>query len=96
MYIGAKTTVLPGVVIGEGSIIGANSLVNRDIPPFTVAAGNPIRIISTVQEYKEKKNKQLEILPQFSRSYTLWGKDESRKKEMVEQIDRFGFVNTEE
>lgn len=73
MYIGAKTTVLPGVAIGEGSIIGANSLVNRDVPPFTVAAGNPIRIISTVQEYKEKKNKQLEFLPQFSRSYTLWG-----------------------
>ena len=97
VYVGAKTTILPGVVIGEGCIIGANSLVNKDIPPFSVAAGNPIKIISTVQDYKEKYVKQLENYPQFNRSYTLWGGiDESRKKEMVEQIDRYGFVNTDE
>ena len=45
VWIGDKTTILPGVCIGEGSIIAANSVVTRDVPPFSVAGGNPIRII---------------------------------------------------
>ena len=37
--------VMPGVHIGDGAIIGANSVVASDIPPYTVAAGNPCRVI---------------------------------------------------
>lgn len=43
VFIGAKSIVLKGVTIGEGSVIGAGSIVSRDIPPFTVAGGNPAR-----------------------------------------------------
>jgi acetyltransferase-like isoleucine patch superfamily enzyme len=43
--IGVGTTILPGVRIGKGSIIGAGSVVTKDIPEFTVAAGVPAKII---------------------------------------------------
>lgn len=45
VWIGQNVTVLPGVHIGDGAIIGMNSVVSRDVPPYTVAAGNPARII---------------------------------------------------
>ena len=45
VWIGQNVTVLPGVRIGDGAIIGANSVVARDIPPYTVAAGSPCRVI---------------------------------------------------
>jgi len=45
VMVGANSTVLPGVEIGDGAVIGAMSLVNRDIPPKALAAGVPARII---------------------------------------------------
>ena len=45
VWIGFDACVLPGVTIGEGSIVGARSVVSEDVPPFTVVAGNPARII---------------------------------------------------
>lgn len=44
-WIGMKTTILPGLEIGHGSVIGACSVVTRDVPPYHIAAGNPARII---------------------------------------------------
>ena len=44
-WLGANVTVLPGVTIGEGAVIGAGSVVTKDIPPYTVAVGNPCRVI---------------------------------------------------
>jgi len=43
--IGTNATILPGVTIGEGAIIGAGAVVTTDIPPFTVAAGVPARVL---------------------------------------------------
>ena len=45
VWIGFDACVLPGVNIGEGSVIGARSVVAEDVPPFCVAVGNPARII---------------------------------------------------
>ena len=45
VWIGQNVTVLPGVHIGDGVIIGANSVVSRDVEPYPIAAGNPIRPI---------------------------------------------------
>ena len=49
-WIGAGAVVLPGVTIGENSVIGAGSVVNRDIPTNVVAAGNPCRVIMEIGE----------------------------------------------
>lgn len=45
VWIGAQCVVLPGVTIGEGSVIAAGSVVTRDIPAFSIAAGVPARVI---------------------------------------------------
>lgn len=45
VWIGANSCVLRGVTIGEGAVVGAGSVVTHDIPPFTLVAGNPARII---------------------------------------------------
>ena len=44
-WIGMGTMILPGVSIGDGVVIGAGSVVTRDIPSHTVAAGNPCKVI---------------------------------------------------
>ena len=45
VWIGARSTILPGVTKGDGAVIGAASVVTKDIPAGTVAAGNPARVI---------------------------------------------------
>lgn len=44
-FIGARSIILPGVQIGDGSVVGSGSVVTRDVPPRCVVAGNPARII---------------------------------------------------
>jgi acetyltransferase-like isoleucine patch superfamily enzyme len=51
VWIGFDSCVLPGVTIGEGSVVGARSVVNADVPPFTVVAGNPARIIRKLEPH---------------------------------------------
>lgn len=48
VWIGFGTAILKGVTIGKGSIVGAHSVVTHDIPPFSVAAGNPARVVKTL------------------------------------------------
>jgi acetyltransferase-like isoleucine patch superfamily enzyme len=45
VWIGGGAIVLSGITIGEGSVIGSGSVVTRDIPPYSIAAGNPARVI---------------------------------------------------
>lgn len=48
VWIGGHVSVLPGVTIGEGSVIGAGSVVTHDIPPRKVAYGNPCRVVRDI------------------------------------------------
>ena len=50
VWIGENVSILPGVIIGYGAIIGANSVVTKSIPPQTIAVGNPAKIIKYYNE----------------------------------------------
>ena len=52
-WIGANVIVLPGVTIGDNSVIGAGSVVTKDIPANVVAAGNPCRVLRQIDERDE-------------------------------------------
>ena len=48
VWIGAHATILKGVTIGEGAIVAAGAVVTRDVPPNTIAAGVPARVVKTI------------------------------------------------
>ena len=54
VFLGANAVVLPGVTIGDGAIIGAGSVVTKNVSPDSVYAGNPAKFICTVEQYREK------------------------------------------
>lgn len=54
VWIGGNTVVCPGVKIGSNSVIGAGSVVTKDIPEWSVAAGNPCRVIRKITEADRK------------------------------------------
>ena len=47
VWMGARVLIINGSRIGKGSVIGAGSLVNKDIPPYSIAVGNPVRVIDS-------------------------------------------------
>lgn len=53
VWIGGNVTVLPGVTIGHDAVIGAGSVVTRDIPPGVLAVGNPCRVLREINEEKD-------------------------------------------
>ena len=55
VWIGANVSVLPGVTIGNNTVIGAGSVVNKDIPDNVIAAGNPCKVIRAITEEDKKK-----------------------------------------
>ncbi len=52
--IGVNVTLLPNIVIGPNAVVGAGSVVTKDVPPNTVVAGNPARVICTLDEFEQK------------------------------------------
>lgn len=50
VMIGMETLIMPGVTIGDGAIVGAYSLVTKDIPPYTIATGRPAKIVKEITE----------------------------------------------
>ncbi|AHY47586.1 Acetyltransferase (isoleucine patch superfamily) [Rubrobacter radiotolerans] len=49
VWIGGRTVLCPGVTVGAGSVIGAGSVVTKDVPPGVIAAGNPCRVIKPIE-----------------------------------------------
>lgn len=58
VFLGANSVILPGVNIGDNSIVGAGAVVTKNVPENAVVAGNPARVICTVDEYIEKCEKK--------------------------------------
>jgi virginiamycin A acetyltransferase len=57
VWIGYEATLLPGVKVGDGAIIGAKAVVSRDVPPYTIVGGNPARILR--QRFSEEVIQEL-------------------------------------
>src|SRR5690606_1575679 len=55
VMIGANSTILPGVEIGDGAIVSAGTLVHRDVPAGSFVGGNPMRIIYTKEEMDKRR-----------------------------------------
>lgn len=58
--VGMESFVMPGVTIGEGAIVGAGSLITKDIPAWTIATGRPARVVKEVAE-REEPNEHFDI-----------------------------------
>lgn len=50
VWVGEMVCIMPGVTIGYGSILGANSVITHDVPPYCVVGGNPARILKNLSE----------------------------------------------
>ena len=88
-HIGARCTILPGVEIGPRTIVGANSVVVHSLPPDTVCAGNPARVICSLDEYLAKHTERLKTCPTFD--YLKYDKrflTPGRQREMVDSTNR--------
>ena len=49
VWIGDKATILPGVKIGEGAVVAANAVVTKDVPAYSMVAGNPAKVIKQIK-----------------------------------------------
>jgi acetyltransferase-like isoleucine patch superfamily enzyme len=47
--VGSSATILAGVTVGEGAIVGAGAVVTKDVPPWTIVAGNPARVLRKIE-----------------------------------------------
>ena len=88
-------TKIGRVTIGNNVIIGANSTVTKDIPDGVVVAGNPARVICTIEEYLQKQKAQMQTCPVYDESYTLRADiTEEKKQEQKEALkDSWGYVD---
>ncbi|SET10349.1 Acetyltransferase (isoleucine patch superfamily) [Oceanobacillus limi] len=57
VLIGANTTILPGVTIGDGAVVSAATLVHKDVPAGAFVGGNPMKVIYTKEEMENRMNK---------------------------------------
>jgi acetyltransferase-like isoleucine patch superfamily enzyme len=51
--LGSGVTVLANVTVGEGALVGAGSVVTKDVPPHTIVAGNPARVLRSTKENRK-------------------------------------------
>ncbi len=97
VFIGAGTVVLPGVTIGDDVVIGAGTVVNKDIPSGSVAAGVPVRIVSSLADYIDKEKEKKRVENSFSDDYTLRNENFSAEQINVlrEACEKYGQIFVE-
>lgn len=86
-FIGARAVIMPGVTVGQHSIVAAGSVVTKSVPPNSVYGGNPAREICSMEAYRRKCEDELRHRPAYDQSYTLLGGiTDPKKREMDEKL----------
>lgn len=75
VFIGCNSTILSNIKIGPNVVIGAGSVVTKDVPPNSVVAGNPAKVIGSFDDYVNKRKK----ITSFYTADSLWEKFEHEK-----------------
>lgn len=93
-FIGARSIIMPGVRIGKNSVIGAGSVVTRDVPKDSVAFGSPAKVVCSLDEFIKRKKSELKKYPKFGEEYTLRKNVTMQMKEEMnnKMKDGFGYV----
>jgi maltose O-acetyltransferase len=93
-HIGSRTVVLPGVEVGPRTIVGANSVIAKSLPPDTVCVGSPARVICSLDEYLERHRQQIAAGPAFRYDqYSLQHLNVRRRAELVAAVrDRDAYI----
>jgi maltose O-acetyltransferase len=92
-FIGDSAIILPAVTVGPNSIVGAGAVVTKDVPPNTIAAGNPARVTGPVDDYIQKIEAISKGKKVFDQSYYIERIDEAKRKEMIRSIgETIGFI----
>ena len=92
-FIGDSTIVLPNVTIGPNSIVGSGSVVTKNVPPNSIAVGNPARVIGSLTDYLEKIEKISKEKKIFGKDYYIDELDTDKRNEILESIDEsIGFI----
>ena len=96
VFVGANSTILMNTTIGNDVIIGAGSLVTKDIPDNCIVAGVPAKIIGKTSDFVEREKEKMKTLPVFDKSYSYYNHVGPDKKteldEKLKEIDNYGFL----
>lgn len=88
VFLGAGAIVLPGIEVSNGAIIGAGAIVTKNVPPHTVVAGNPAKVVATVEDYYNKMNEKGVLYDATDNIVNNWKKRRSTYEEKREFQER--------
>lgn len=95
-WIGINVVIAPGVNIGRGCVIGANSVVTKDLPPYSVAAGAPAKVLRKRLDFSPPNSlraSEVEHIPYFYAGFVQWGENIKR---LDQALDKGGWPAEEE
>lgn len=94
VFVGARALIMPGVTVGENSIVAAGSVVTKSVPKNTVVGGNPAKFITTVEAYKLKHEEKIKTAHTYDESWLIGGgiTEEKRNSMSADLGNDFGYV----
>lgn len=94
-HFGSRTVILPGVEVGPRTMVGANSVVAKSLPPDTVCAGVPAKVICSLDDYLERHLQKLARVQKFPwTEYNIGALTPERRQELLAALDEGPFYIT--